>query len=84
MGDSRANISMHEIRVLQTRLLVFGLCALVMCGFIIYYALREDGLAVAGISLALIYVSLRAGHFAREIAKVSDRIEREDRQSGGG
>ena len=68
---------MHEIKVLQTRMLVFAFAALLLCGLIVYNALREDGLAVAGLSLALIYVSLRAGHFAREIAKVADRIERE-------
>jgi len=71
---------MNEIKVLQYRLLVFGLGAILLGGFVVYYAMREDGLAVAGISLGLIYVSLRAGHSARELAKVKDKMEQEGEQ----
>jgi hypothetical protein len=39
--------------------LVFFGCALFICGFIVVAALEKSGLGVAGLGLALIYVSFR-------------------------
>ena len=54
----------------------FG-CALFICGFIVVAPLQENGLEVAGLGLALIYISFRMRSTFNEWLELRIRADKE-------
>jgi len=57
--------------------LVFVVCALLICGFIVMAALAKNGWGVAGLGLALIYVAFRMRSTFNEWTELRIRADKE-------